>query len=88
MSEQDKLTYDRDTGEYYDAYKRTRETAALKARKKALTKSLKKKEKDIDHEVLKGLHDKINKADTEKEALKIEKRLKKYQKMFREEKKK
>ena len=86
MSEQDKLTYDKDTGKYYDAYKRTREKVALKARKKALKKKLKKEEKDIDVSVLKGMHDKINRADTEEEALKIEKRLKRYQDAFKKEK--
>lgn len=83
MSEKDKLTYDKEKKKLVDPYKQTRDKVEAAAKKKALEALSSKPKKDIDNQVLKTMHERINNAKTDEEAKPLEERLKKYQEMFK-----
>lgn len=82
MSDKDKLVYDPKTKKLFNPAEKSKKKEKIKAKKKALKEKFHAGKKDIDREVLKSLHGRINRAETEEEAQKLEKRLKKYKEMF------
>ena len=80
MAKRDKLIYDTKKKEYFDPAER----AKKEAKRKALIAKLSKKPSsaEVSQSILKGMADRVNRAESEEEAQKHEKRLERYKKLL------